>query len=528
MKKILVIRLGAIGDVILTSAPLLNLKLSFPKAEISLLTRGYLTGLAGMFSGVDNLLPFPAKASALDLFRMGEYLDKQNFDMVVDLHGNIRSLYLTKHISAGIKVRYDKRWFERYQAVKFKKINNSAPHTIDLYNTAVQRAGGKVFARRPIINLPFNRPRQLNFDRAKKTIVIAPGASYPTKQWPKKKFAELAVEIYKGLDCNIVLVLTQSDADFANLTAGIPPEDKCLFLDADLEKLAAVFSESDLIVCNDSAMAHLGSAVGTPVAAIFGPTHPTLGFAPRGMKDIVIQTDEKCRPCSKHGKKQCFREEQFCFTLISVDSVLEKITGRLTDKSKEEKAIFVDRDGTLIKEKDFLQNEDEVEPEENSIEALKIAKKAGFKIIVVSNQSGVARGYFDEDKVSRINQRIFDIFAENGVQIEQFLYCPHLKGAKLPQYNIDCNCRKPSPGMVEAAIERFNINPFKSFVIGDKLADIKLGHVVGGKSILVRTGYGQKQEELLQTTFSPRPEKVLNNLFEGVKYITGQLDRENL
>lgn len=528
MKKILVIRLGAIGDVILTSAPLLNLKLSFPEAKISFLTRRYLAGLAEMFIGVDNVLPFPQRASVLDLFRMGEYLDKQNFDMVVDLHRNNRSIYLVKHISAGMKISYDKRWFERIKAVKFNKINNSAPHTIDLYNSAVRKAGGKVYARRPIINLSFNRPQQLNFGNANNTVVIAPGASYTTKQWPKEKFAELAVKLNIEHDCNIVMALTEADADFASLTAQIPAENKLLLLDTNLEKLAAVFSESDLIICNDSGMGHLGSAVGTPVAAIFGPTHPTLGFSPRGYKDIVIQTDEYCRPCSKHGKKRCFRDEQFCFTLLSVDSVLRHVSELLADKNKEEKAIFIDRDGTLIKEKDFLQDTNEVEPEENSVEALKIAKEAGYKIIIISNQSGVARGYFDEAKVSEINHKVSDIFAESGVNIDQFLFCPHLKGAKNPQYDVECNCRKPAPGMIETALEHFNISPSKSFVIGDKLADVGLGYLVGGKSILVRTGYGQKQEKLLRSTLTPRPEKVLNNLFEAVKYITGQLDREDI
>ena len=528
MNKILVIRLGAIGDVILTSAALLNLKLSFPKAEISFLTGIHLTGLAETFAGVDKVLPFPRKASALELFRMGEYLDKQNFDMVVDLHGNLRSFYLMKHIAAGVKVRYDKRTLERYSAVKFDKINNAAPHTIDLYNTAVLKAGGKIFARRPLLDLAFNRPKQLKFDNRNKTVVIAPGASYPTKQWPQEKFAELAVRIYNDFNCNIVLALTEPDADFANLTAEIPAESKALFLDVDLVKLAAVFSESDLIVCNDSALGHLGSAVGTPVAAIFGPTHPTLGFAPRGYKDIVIQSDEYCRPCSKHGKKPCSRDEQYCFTLISVDLVIEQISRFLEDSYGEEKALFIDRDGTLIKEKNFLSDPDEVEPEENAIEALKIAKESGYKIIVVSNQSGVARGYFDEETVSRINQRVFELFADGGVKIDQFLYCPHLKKAKLSQYKIDCNCRKPAPGMVEEAIEQFNINPFKSFIIGDKLSDVKLGFVVGSKSFLVRTGYGQKQEDLLKKIMSPRPEKVLKNLFEAVKYITGDLDREEL
>ena len=78
---------------------------------------------------------------------------------------------------------------------------------------------------------------------------------------------------------------------------------------------------------------------------------------------------------------------------------------------------------------------------------MQMAKEAGYKIIVISNQSGVARGYFDETTVVSINQRVKDIFAENGVKIDDFLYCPHLVGAKVERYDIECNCRKPAPGM---------------------------------------------------------------------------------
>lgn len=524
MKKILVIRLGAIGDVILATPALLNLKLSFPKAEISLLTRADLSGLAEMFAGIDKVLPFPRRASAQDLFRMGEYLDNQNYDLIIDLHGNIRSFYLMRHVTAGAKIRYDKRWWGRLKAIKFDKINHSPPHTIDLYNSAVEKAGGRVYARRPAINLAFNRPRQLLFDKSKKTIALAPGASYVTKQWPKKNFYDLAIELNRRVDCNIVLVLTSKESELGILADILGSNNIQVFRDAKLEKLAAVFSESDLIISNDSAMAHLGSAVGTPVMAIFGPTHPTLGFAPRGLKDIVIEVDEPCRPCSKHGKKRCFREEQFCFTRIGVESVFEKIHGLINDFPGE-KAIFIDRDGTLIKEKNFLSTPLDVEPEEGAIDALKIAQKAGYKLIVISNQSGVARGYFDEETVLKINRQVFEIFSAAGIKLDDFYYCPHLKGAKVERYNVDCACRKPAPGMIEAAALRHNINPFKSFVIGDKLADVALGFVSGCKSILVLTGYGLDQAKLMQEERMPRPEKVLQNLAEGVEYMVGKLNK---
>ena len=115
MKKILIIRFGAIGDVILSSATAINLKLSFPDAEIYYLTRQRTSGLLSLFAGVDEILEFPQKATFKDLYRMGEYLDNLRFDIIVDLHGNFRSKYLMFHVTAPVKVRYDKRRFERFK-----------------------------------------------------------------------------------------------------------------------------------------------------------------------------------------------------------------------------------------------------------------------------------------------------------------------------------------------------------------------------------------------------------------------------
>ena len=522
MFKILVIRLGAIGDVILTTPALINLKLAFPQGKITFLTREHIAPLARTFIGADEVVEFPRQGTPLQLFHMAEMLDRDTFDLIIDLHGNFRSWYLSKHLAAARKVRYQKRRWERYAAVrrgKGKRIIEPAPHTIDLYNAAIREIGGKIYASRPAINrktLPDCPPL---FSESRVTVAVAPGASYPTKKWPPERFDALINKVYNELNANLILILSGEDGDSIKTGESLSRERIKSFVNADLTELASVLSTTDLLISNDSALAHLGSAVGTPVLAIFGPTHPTLGFYPRGLKDMIIQVDEYCRPCSLHGRRPCFRDRQYCFTRISVDNVFEQVAHLLTSNARGEKALFIDRDGTLIKEKEFLSNPGEIEPEDKAVEAIKNARAAGFKIIVISNQSGVARGYFSESTVAEINRRLLSLFAGRGAPIDDMLYCPHLPEGIIAEYAIDCDCRKPAPGMIEQACRKHNLNPFHSFVIGDKLTDNDLAAVVGARGILVRTGYGREEEAKLKNPHLIKPELIVNTLFDAVEYI---------
>jgi len=521
MKQILVIRLGAIGDVVLTSPTILNLKLSWPRAKITLLTRSHLAGLASMFTGVDEVLEFPPHASFNDLYLMGEYLDKMGFDLVVDLHGNFRSWYLSKHIAAGVKVKYPKRRFERWAAVKFKRINPNPPHTIDMYNQAVLDAGGKIYARRPVI--PQRPGDQIDFDfgEALPTVAIAPGASYPDKQWPPERFRQLALEIIEQIPANVVLLLADIDERMESLRDEIPRDKLRVFVNADLDRLPKIIAGADLLICNDSALAHIGSAVGTPVMALFGPTHPTFGFAPRGLRDCIMQVDEPCRPCSLHGQRTCYRDQQYCFERIGVNDVLNKAAEKIKSNDKGCGAIFLDRDGTLIKEKGYLDDPAQVEPERGAVEAVRAARDADYKIIVLTNQSGVARGYYDEDTVRRVNEKVSDVFASQKAPIDDILYCPHYIKGTVTEYAVACDCRKPAPGMLEEACLRHNINPALSAIIGDKLSDVNLASVSGGRGILVRTGFGRQEEKLLQNRYLIGPETVAENIQDAVKYLLG-------
>ena len=157
------------------------------------------------------------------------------------------------------------------------------------------------------------------------------------------------------------------------------------------------------------------------------------------------------------------------------------------------KAVFVDRDGTLIVEKGFLSDPDGVEVIPGAIEAVKKLNDEGFAVIVVSNQSGVARGYFGEDAVVKVNDRVKSLFAKGGAKIEALYYCPHYADGSVEEYAIDCPCRKPGTGMVEKAVRELNVVP--AFVIGDRKSDVELGKNLGVPAVLVLSGYGKEQPD---------------------------------
>ncbi len=522
MKNILIIRLGSIGDVVLASAPLINLKLSFHDSKIYFLTREQNSPLVELMPGVDEIISLPQKISLSKLFQTGEYFDRLGMDIICDLHGNLRSQYLMRHIAASVKVKYPKRRRERMMAVKFDKIDPAPPHTIDLYNEAVKACGGDVFTRRPLLRLP-ESPKTAS---GRPAVAIAPGASYITKQWPPDRFKELIGGLSNNDKADVILLLTEKDKMLSEHFAAHESKNIKALIEAPLIDVVSEIAGADLLLCNDSGLMHIGSAVGTPVLALFGPTHPTLGFSPRGWHDEIIQVDEPCRPCSLHGQKACFRDQQYCLTRIDVDFVLSQITDRLEKNPKNNKALFVDRDGTLVKEKGFLSDPDQIEPEAKSFEAVRLARSLGYKIIVLSNQSGVARGYFGLEQVELVHNRIKSLFAENGAAIDEILFCPYFEHGTIEPFAQKSFLRKPAAGMVELAVHEFDINPVASYCIGDKLSDVRLAYSTGGKAILVRTGYGQESIGKLSPEDPFQPETVADNIYEAVKYIAKQSEKD--
>lgn len=155
-------------------------------------------------------------------------------------------------------------------------------------------------------------------------------------------------------------------------------------------------------------------------------------------------------------------------------------------------AVFLDRDGTINVEKDYLSKIEDFEFISGAPEAIKKLKEAGFFVVVVSNQSGVARGYFDEDAVNKLHQHIQTELAAYGTSIDDFYFCPHHPEKGHGVYKVVCNCRKGNPGMLLQAAREHELDLHSSFMVGDKLADIEAGKRSGCKSFLVLTGYGSE------------------------------------
>ena len=158
------------------------------------------------------------------------------------------------------------------------------------------------------------------------------------------------------------------------------------------------------------------------------------------------------------------------------------------------KAIFLDRDGTINVEKDYIYKSEDLVFEEGTIKALKTFKNLGYILIVVSNQSGIARGYFTEEDLNIFNNNMNEILKKNGVEITEFYCCPHHPDG-IGEYKKVCECRKPNNKMIEDAIKKYNIAREKSYMIGDKTSDIGAGLKSNLKTVLVKTGYGLKDME---------------------------------
>lgn len=184
-----------------------------------------------------------------------------------------------------------------------------------------------------------------------------------------------------------------------------------------------------------------------------------------------------------------------------------------------QKAIFLDRDGTINPdEKGYISKPEDFQLYAYSASAIKILNQLGFLILLVSNQSGIARGYFTEEQLMQIHQKMLDDLQREGTHIHQAYYCPYFEQSSVPPYNIASNLRKPDIGMFLQAKKDHDIEVKSSFMIGDKLADIEFAKNAGLKSILLLTGEGQK-EVLSYSNWKVKPDFITENLLTAAYLI---------
>jgi len=176
------------------------------------------------------------------------------------------------------------------------------------------------------------------------------------------------------------------------------------------------------------------------------------------------------------------------------------------------KAVFIDRDGTINIDGPYLDDPDKFKMYPNVGKGVKKLKDQGFKIIVITNQSGIARGYFTEEVLSKIHERMSMEFNEFGVELDGIYYCPH-------HPDNACGCRKPKTGLFENAIEKHDIDVDRSYMIGDKILDICAGQKIGVKTVLIPEAHNRTKILSEKNEWECCPDYIADDFMEAAKWI---------
>jgi D-glycero-D-manno-heptose 1,7-bisphosphate phosphatase len=187
-------------------------------------------------------------------------------------------------------------------------------------------------------------------------------------------------------------------------------------------------------------------------------------------------------------------------------------------------AVFLDRDGTLIEDVGYLDRLDQMTVFPWTVDVIRAFNRAGLAVVVVTNQSGIAKGLFTEAFVEETHRQLSARLAAGGARIDAYYYCPHHPDGVVDAYRQRCDCRKPASGLVDRAVRDLDLDPARSFVVGDKWLDIGLARAAGARGILVRSGTGAAEEARPQPDVSA--DAIVDSLAAAASWILESLKSE--
>jgi len=499
---VLVRSVNWIGDAVMSIPALRSLKRAVPGSKISLLVKPWVAPLFEKDPAVDEIILYTDEFRGVSgKLKLARKLKARGFCMALLFQNAFEAALLA--FLAGIPKRTgynrDGRRFLLTHPVEFDAHAGSLHH-IDYYLNLLRKAGYEAIHEIPWIFLDLEerlKARGMLASMKRPIVAVNPGAAYgSSKRWHPGRFSEVAEGVIQELGGSVLLLGGPKETEIAadilrSMDSSLITPDSLLNLAGrtSLRELAALISECDVMVTNDSGPMHVGYAVGTPLVAIFGSTSPEL-TGPVGSSDRVIAKKIACSPCFE---RECRKKGLECMEIITSQEVFDAVKKLVRTK----RAVFFDRDGTLCKDAHYLSRMEDFEifP---SLSGLKRLRENGFSLIGISNQSGIARGLVREEFAKKVNQTFRDQYG-----FEDFYYCPH-------HPDDSCSCRKPEPGMLIRARNEHGIDLKRSVVVGDKDDDMILAKVVGAQGVLVRTGKAQA---------SPYADAAVDGLDDAVRVI---------
>jgi len=338
IKKILLIRMSSIGDVILTSPLIRQLRRNFPEAQIDYIVRTEYADLIKYNPHVTHTLQYDVQTGRKGLRELKEYLKKQGYDAVFDLHRNFRSAYLRRFSSGTLLFKINKNRIIRLLLTKFninlyRKIYESPLSIAEKY----LKTGSELTHMNDDMRLDLFLPQKIA-DKGKQLwrkleyenfgVIIAPGARHFTKQWPAELFGELIMRIHQTYGWRTLLVGSLDEQSLAMTIQQKTGVGACEVATGyfSLLEAAALIKACPLFISNDSGLMHVAAAFEKSQIAIFGSTTEELGFFPVNPKAVVVENKNlKCRPCTHIGRKSCPKKHFKCMVEITPQKVLKVV-----------------------------------------------------------------------------------------------------------------------------------------------------------------------------------------------------------
>ncbi|MFP4458048.1 MAG: glycosyltransferase family 9 protein [Candidatus Zixiibacteriota bacterium] len=312
----MIIRFSSLGDIVIATSVYNAIKKKYPESKVSFLTK---SKFSPILEGLDFEEIITIKSSSFkELFKIRKKIKDEKFDYIIDLHCNQRSFIFRLFNSKNI-LKTDKRNIQRRLLVKSKIKDKKTSSIIDDHFSEL----GELGLERDVLPILKIDPDAAKFalekDIDRDSLVIHPGAKWELKKWGLEKFRELAK-----------MLSDRFNPVFIGDRKCSPPDDFefPIIRDTSLDQLKGILANSGLFIGNDSGPVHIAAALGTPSIAIFGPTHPALGFAPKGIKTSVIQNNLECSPCTLHGNAKCKLNSSYqarCMLELSPDYVYRKV-----------------------------------------------------------------------------------------------------------------------------------------------------------------------------------------------------------
>jgi lipopolysaccharide heptosyltransferase II len=545
IRKILVREVNWVGDAVLTLPALEALDRRFPEAEIVVLGRPWVAGLFGGQRSVDRVLDYESAGVHRGLsgrWALARRLRQDGFDLAMVFPNSWDAAMVPRLAGIPCRVGYptDGRRLLLTHPVK-AETGARERHQVFRYLDLVRALGGdgealpRLTVTPDAIRAADDLLAQQGVEAGVTWIAVNPGSVYGSaKRWPPERFAAVADDLAVRRGTKVLLIGSRQETGILESVAWAMREPAVVLGGrTDIGMLPGLLRRARLLLTNDTGAMHVAAAVGTPVLAIFGPTDAD-ATGPLGARCRYVRTPVPCSPCLL---RECPIDHR-CMTGVTVEQVMRAAEELLNDtqplvcpvaelgeqpagrRAPARPAAFLDRDGTIIEDLGYLGDPERIQFIPGAQDALRALRASGYRLFVVTNQAGVARGLITEADVRRVNRRLQELLTDAGVTLDAIYYCPHHPEAGPPEYRQACASRKPGPGMIERARQDFALDLGGSVIIGDHSSDAEMArHFPGMRSIMVLTGHGSGQYEKVRTGEVPPPDHVAADLPAAVAWL---------